>query len=321
MAASSSRLFAVPMLFATALMCAGAAALLAGTTPHARAEAQSSKAPAHIVSVGGAVTETLFALGLGERVKAVDTTSMYPAAAMKLPKVGYLRQLSAEGVLAMRPDLVLLGEGAGPAAAVTQIKSANVPVADIATSWTPDGIAGMVETVGDAVGERAAADKLAADVTVQFAALAAGIPTTSKPTILLLLNAGTGPMLGAGKGTAAEAAILLAGGQLALPTLEGYRPLSLEPVMAADPDFIVIPSHVVQALGGPDALGSIDVISHTNAGRDGRIIIADSLYLLGFGPRTPQAIADLAEIIYPDADIPLAGRSSTPSGLVRLVGN
>ena len=90
-----------------------------------------------------------------------------------------------------------------------------------------------------------------------------------------------------------------------MPTLEGYKPLSLEPVLAADPDYIIVPSHVVEILGGMDGLRELDVIAETNAGREGRIIIADSLYLLGFGPRAPQAAADLARIFHPDADIPL----------------
>ncbi|MDW3096709.1 MAG: ABC transporter substrate-binding protein [Alphaproteobacteria bacterium] len=306
------------LLLAAALIFGGGAALLAGTSPDARAEAL--QASERIVSVGGAVTETLYALGLGSKVLAADTTSMYPAEAQALPKVGYLRQLSAEGVLGMRPDLILLGEGAGPAAAVEQIKSADLTVVEVGTPWTPDGVSNLIETVGAAAGNASNAREFAATVTAQFNELADAVPTTGKPSVLLVLNAGAGPLLGAGTDTAAEAVITLAGGRLALPTLDGYKPLSLEPVLAADPDFILIPSHVVMALGGPEALAEIDVISKTTAGREGRIIVADSLYLLGFGPRTPQAIADLADIFHPDADIPLAGREQAPSGRLTLTG-
>lgn len=307
------------LLLTAALAFGGGAALLLGASPHARAEAP--QAPERIVSVGGAVTETLYALGLGGRVLAADTTSMYPAQARALPKVGYLRQLSAEGVLGMRPDLILLGAGAGPAAAVEQIKSADLDVVEVATSWTPEGVTALIESVGAAAGDAEEARKVAAAVTAQFTELADAVPATNRPSVLLVLNAGAGPLLGAGTNTAAEAVITLAGGRLALPTLEGYKPLSLEPVLAADPDFILIPSHVVTALGGPDALTEVDVISQTTAGREGRIIVADSLYLLGFGPRSPQAIADLADMFHPDADIPLAGREQAPSGRMVLTGS
>jgi ABC-type Fe3+-hydroxamate transport system substrate-binding protein len=58
-----------------------------------------------IVSVGGAVTEILYALGLEQRVIAVDTTSLYPPRALaEKPNVGYMRQLSPEGVLALGPS-------------------------------------------------------------------------------------------------------------------------------------------------------------------------------------------------------------------------
>lgn len=307
------------LLLAAALVFGGGAALLTGTAPHARAEAP--QAPERIVSVGGAVTETLYALGHGSKVLAADTTSMYPAEARALPKVGYLRQLSAEGVLGMRPDLILLGEGAGPAAAVEQIRSADLGVIEIGTPWTPDGVVTLIETVGEAAGDAAQAAELAAMIKTQFSELKEAVPTTDQPSVLLVLNAGTGPLLGAGTNTAAEAVIIMAGGRLALPTLEGYKPLSLEPVLAADPDFILIPSHVVMALGGEEELAKIDVISKTKAGREGRIIVADSLYLLGFGPRTPQAVADLAELFHPDADIPLAGRTQAPSGRMSLTGS
>lgn len=307
------------LLVAAAIIFGGGAALLTGTSPHARAEAP--QAPERIVSVGGAVTETLYALGLGSKVLAADTTSMYPAEARALPKVGYLRQLSAEGVLGMRPDLILLGEGAGPAAAVDQIKSADLDVVEVGTPWTPEGVATLIETVGTAAGDASAATDYAETVSAQFDEVAKAVPTTDQPSVLLVLNAGAGPLLGAGTNTAAEAVITMAGGRLALPTLEGYKPLSLEPVLAADPDFILIPSHVVMALGGEDALAEIDVISKTTAGREGRIIVADSLYLLGFGPRTPQAIADLANLFHPQADIPLAGREQAPSGRMSLSGS
>ncbi|GGD17125.1 heme/hemin ABC transporter substrate-binding protein [Pyruvatibacter mobilis] len=277
------------------------AAVLTGAGPHAVA----AEAPERIISVGGAVTETLFALGLGDRIVAVDSTSLYPAEATALPQVGYLRQLSSEGVLAQRPDMVLLGEGAGPASAVEQITNSGLAVENIAIGWSPESVTTMIRKVGDATGAGDRAGTLADSVAADFAALADAVPQEDGPTVLLVISAGAGPLLGAGTHTAAEVAISLAGGRLALPTLEGYKPLSLEPVLAADPDYIIVPSHVVEILGGMDGLRELDVIAETNAGRNGRIIIADSLYLLGFGPRAPQAAADLARIFHPDADIPL----------------
>lgn len=279
----------------------------------------AARAPERIVSVGGAVTETLFALGLGNRVAAVDTTSTYPAEAAALPKVGYLRQLSAEGVLAMRPDLVLLGSGAGPAAAVKQLAASSVPVRHINVTSSAEGVLTLIRETGAATQTRTAADALADQAASQFRTLRTAIAGHAEPSVLLLLNTGNGPMLGAGADTAAEAIIRLAGGRLALPGLVGYRPLSLEPILAADPDWLIIPSHVADMLGGPSGLAGLDVVASTRAGRSGRVVIADSLYSLGFGPRTPQAAADLAALLHPDADIPTLGRSAGSSGLMETL--
>lgn len=305
--------------FLLLLLGMSGAALLGGGVPPAPAQGLPEISGSRIVVAGGAVTETLFALGLGDRIAALDTTSVFPPQANALPKVGYLRQLSAEGVLAMRPDMVLLGEGAGPAAAVEQIKSSSVPVHEIKIGWAPEDVSAMVREIGAATGTAPQADVLAGQIDENFASVAQSVPDADGPTALLVLGAGNGPLLGAGANTAAEAVIVLAGGQLALPRLEGYRPLSLESVLAADPDYIILPSHVMQALGGEEALSDVDVIAKTTAGQEGRIIVVDSLYMLGFGPRTPQAAADLATIFFPDADIPLAGRATSPSQLVRLV--
>ncbi len=273
-----------------------------------------------IVSVGGAITETLFALGLGDSLRAADTTSTFPPQALQLPKVGYLRQLSAEGVLAMRPDLIVLSGEAGPAAAVEQMKSSGLPVAQIEIGRTPDAVASMVQYVGTTAGEEAAADELAQSITSQFSDLSDALPSDQRKSVLLILSVGNGPLLGAGADTAASAMIELAGGVLAFPDMQGYKPISLEPVLAADPAWIVLPSHVAMTLGGPKGIGSFDVIARTRAGQEGRVAVIDSHYLLGFGPRAPQAAADLASLLHPDIEIPNVGRDASPSSLVTLAG-
>ncbi|MBO6544168.1 MAG: ABC transporter substrate-binding protein [Alphaproteobacteria bacterium] len=273
-----------------------------------------------IVSVGGAITETLFALKLGDRIRAVDTTSTYPDAAKALPKVGYLRELSAEGVLAMQPDLVLLSAEAGPPAAIAQLKAAGIPVQQIAIGRTPDGVRSMVEAIGQATGTQNSAAELAAQIGAGFDSLAAALPAEQTTRVLLLLSAGAGPLLGAGANTAAASIIALGGGQLAFPEMDGYKAVSLEPVLAADPDWLLFPSHVAMALGGADGIAALDVVSKTRAGQAGRVAFVDSHYLLGFGPRAPQAAADLATLFYPDITIPTIGRDAVPSSLLGLMG-
>jgi iron complex transport system substrate-binding protein len=94
-----------------------------------------------IVSVGGAVTEILYALGLESRIIAVDSTSLYPPLALAdKPSVGYMRQLSAEGVLGLDPSLVLAAEGSGPKDTIAVLEGASVPFVQIPDRFTGDGI-------------------------------------------------------------------------------------------------------------------------------------------------------------------------------------
>src|SRR5499426_2306718 len=94
-----------------------------------------------IVSVGGAVTEILYALGLEQRVVAVDATSHYPPQALREKRsVGYFRALSPEGVLGLNPSLILAIEGAGPKQAMTVIEAAGIGFVSVPDRFTGEGI-------------------------------------------------------------------------------------------------------------------------------------------------------------------------------------
>ncbi len=124
---------------------------------------------AHIVSIGSAVTEILFALGVGERVVAVDQTSVYPEAARKLPNVGYMRALSPEGVLSKTPSVIIASEGSGPREAIEVLSHSSVPVVLIPDGHSPDAIVRKIEMVADAVGIPEKGQELANAVRSDFA--------------------------------------------------------------------------------------------------------------------------------------------------------
>ena len=79
-----------------------------------------------IVTIGGSVTETVFSLGAGKSVVATDWSSRIPEKVSKLPQVGYLRQLSSEGILSMNPDQILTSSEIGPPKVVDQLSSAGL---------------------------------------------------------------------------------------------------------------------------------------------------------------------------------------------------
>ena len=106
-----------------------ALALLLGLVPLACTPAPpQAEAPrsSRIVALGSPVTETLYALGVGDRVVGADLSSQHPAATAELPKVGYFRQFSPEGVLSLTPDLVLASDAAGPPVALERLRGAGL---------------------------------------------------------------------------------------------------------------------------------------------------------------------------------------------------
>lgn len=253
-----------------------------------------------LVSVGGSVTETVFALGAADQLVGVDTSSIYPESARELPKVGYQRVLSAEGILSLRPTLLLSDEQAGPATVIQQLRAAGLPVQTVPTATTGAAVSEKILLIGRTLNRDSRAEQLARRVAHQLRSVALALTGREPgPKVLLLLAHGRGSPLGAGSDTQAEAMIHMAGGQNALRGFRGYKPVSPEAVVAAAPEVIVLPEQSLQSLGGLDAALATSGLSATPAARDGRIVVLDMLYLLGMGPRTGDAVNELVAAFHP----------------------
>jgi iron complex transport system substrate-binding protein len=277
----------------------GAAALGLATLVASPLRAQQ-KTP-RIVSVGSSLTEIFYALGAENLLAGVDSTSLYPPQAKSLPQVGYMRALSAEGVLALKPTLIVATTAAGPAAVLDQLRSTGIEVIVLPDHYDYDSVIKKIEMVGKVTGKTAEAQALVdrglSDMKALKERLAA---TTSKPRVLFLLSVSGGAPQAAGRDTAADGIIRLAGGVNAIDGYAGYRPLTPEAVIASRADFVLLPRQSVEALGGVQAVLDQPALNRTPAGRDGKVLQFDALLLLGFGPRTPQAATELAAALHPE---------------------
>lgn len=263
-----------------------------------RVRAQNSP---RIVSVGSALTEIVFALGAEDQLVGVDTTSQYPAAAQALPQVGYMRALSAEGVLSLKPTLVIATTAAGPATTLDQLRATGIEVLVLPERYDYDSVIAKIAAVGHVTGKQTAAEAMIARGRADMAKLAKRIATaTRKPRVLFLLSMGGGAPQAAGRDTAADGIIRLAGGANAIDSYAGYRPLTPEAVIASRADFILVTRQTVQAMGGIETVLNQPALRQTPAGRAGKVLEFDTLLLLGFGPRTPQAAQELATALHPD---------------------
>jgi iron complex transport system substrate-binding protein len=270
--------------------------LLAASAP-VRAEP-----PARVLALGGAVTETVYAIGAGDRLVAVDQTSVFPKPAERLPKLGYVRALGAEGMLSLAPDVVLASADAGPPAALAKLTQAGVTLLTLREVHTPDAALARVHDVGAALGRTAQADAMAAALSADLAQIRQDVAATQdRPRVLFLLSAGRGAPMGAGRNTAADAMIALAGGTNVLADMTQYRPLSAEAVLIAAPEVIVTTTDTLAAIGGIAGLRTLPGMATTPALLNNRVYAFDALFLLGFGPRLAQATHDLGRALHPGA--------------------
>jgi iron complex transport system substrate-binding protein len=279
----------------------GAFALGTGGDAHAQGRAAPGAPVERIVSIGGAVTETVFALGQGAKVVAVDTTSTYPAAANGLPKVGYARTLGAEAVLSLAPTLILASEDAGPPETMDHLRRSGVTVRSIHVGNSPAGVPAMIASVAEALGVAQRGATLKACVGNQIdAVLARTRGLSAKPRVMFLLGTSAGDILASGSDTRADAMIALAGGFNAVQGYRGYKPLTAEAAVAAQPEVLLLTSEGIASAGGLRALQQNAGLAATPALQRNAVEHRDSLFLLGFGPRTSQAVQWLATRLHPE---------------------
>ncbi|RWD63375.1 hemin ABC transporter substrate-binding protein [Mesorhizobium sp.] len=251
-----------------------------------------------IASIGGSITEIVYALGEEGRLVARDSTSTYPEAAAKLPDVGYMRALSPEGVLSVNPTGILALQGSGPKEAVDVLKKSSVPFIEVPDHFNHEGILEKIRIVGKALGVEAKAEKLAIDTDAKLTAAEKQTASIKeRKRVLFVLSTQGGKILAAGSDTAADGIIKLAGAVNAVEGFSGYKGMTDEAIVSAKPDVIL-----TMKGGGPpiseDELFANPAVASTPAGTNRKMISMWGGYLLGFGPRTAEAIHDLAVSLY-----------------------
>lgn len=253
-----------------------------------------------VLTLGGAVTEIAVALGAQDQLIARDSTSTWPPSVLDLPDVGYVRALSPEGVLSVAPDLILAEKGAGPAESIAVLEAAGVEFVTLPDDPTPQGVLAKIDAVATALRLPEAGATLRAEVAQGLAgAEARAAAVTNRKRVLFVLSLQSGRVMAGGEGSSAEGIIALAGGVNAATGFDGYKQMTDEAVIAAAPDLILMMDR-----GGDLSINAEDVLAHpalalTPAAQNGQILRMNGMLLLGFGPRTPEAAAQLHDALYP----------------------
>ena len=274
------------MLISTSLLC---------LIPHL-SNAKQDDHETRIISAGGSITEILFALGLGDKLVGVDTTSLYPKQALELPKVGYFRSMGAEGLMSLNPDIIIAAKGAGPKAALIQVMALGVEVNTYDQAiYTVDAWKELITSLGSDYSKLREANQLIEKVTRGLATQVTERRYKEKQlNAVVLLSIGQRGPVAAGENTVPNLLLNLAGINNLAHELEGYKPFSSELLAKKKIDLVLIPSHVIAGLGGKEAICQNQIIKI--AMTEGcNIYVMDGLLLMGFGARLDQAVGQIIE--------------------------
>ena len=251
-----------------------------------------------VLSVGGSVTEIVYALGEGDRLVARDSTSSFPDSAVKLPDVGYMRALAPEGVLSVNPDLIIAEEGSGPQETIDVLREAQIDFVTIPDGFSAEAVQIKIEAVAKALGVEDKGKELADKTLSSIKAAALDATREDRKRVIFILSTRGGRIVASGTNTAADGIIALAGATNVISDFEGYKPLTDEAVLAAAPDVILMMDRGGNHSAADDELLTMPSIAGTPAAETRSILRMNGLLLLGFGPRTGEAITALNKALY-----------------------
>ncbi|PYC28258.1 hemin ABC transporter substrate-binding protein [Aquipseudomonas alcaligenes] len=268
--------------------------------------AAAAELPQRWVSSGGSLSEWVVRLGGEGRLVGVDTTSLHPQSLRQLPSVGYQRALSAEGVLSLRPDILIGSEEMGPPPVVAQIAAAGVRVESLSAKPDLANLERNVLRLGELLGVPAQAREQMAAYRQQLQDQAQWVAEARRrqapPRVVMLLGHAGSNLMAAGQGSLAVWLIEQAGGESPVAH-QGYKALSNEALLALDPQVLIFAD---RSLHGEEARQALlkhnPLLQQTSAVRDGRLQALDPTLLVGgLGPRLPEGLAELSAAFYPSA--------------------
>lgn len=243
-----------------------------------------------IVSLSASTTEIISSLGGESLLVGVDLSSNFPKEVSSLPKVGYMRTLSIEGILSLKPQIVIGTEEAGPKSTLEQLQKANVKLLILDEKYNFESVVNKINQIGKFIGKEKEAKILSNSVLNEYKSLPF---RKSNIKVLFLYSRNANSIFISGKNTAAHHMIELSGAKNAITDFSDYKQLTPESLAIANPDFILMPEGSVKGLGGESSIWELPGMNLTRAGKEKNLIIMDDLMLLGFGPRFPKAIAIL----------------------------
>lgn len=262
---------------------------------------ENDKADKRVLSIAKQYTEIIFALRAEKDLVAVDLSSTYPDAAKQLPTVGYHRALSVEGILAVKPDLILHDNNIGPEHVVKQLEDLKIPMKVFGKY--KDNIAGtdsLIREMGVYFNRQAAADSLCKQLDADMAVALEQSKQYKDSVKVLVIHYGQANnvyLVMTQKSTAAKM-IAWAGGKITVTDEKGMKQLSPEAIAAADPDVILLTDFGYDKLGSIEKIKELPGLAKTRAANNNRIYRVEEHDMVYLGPRTGKNVLALQKLIH-----------------------
>lgn len=282
------------------LMRASAACLAGLALPRA-GSAASQAIPRRIVTIGSDITETVARIDGLSRIVAVDSGSRRPPGVEKLPRVGFMRSLSAEGVVGATPDLIVATSASGPPDVIKQITDAGIRLETLPVSESVEGILAKTLSIGALIDRSAAAARLAQDIAAQAAALRERLSgVTARPKVLFVVGLAASAPLAAGAIPAISGAIALAGGENAGNAWTSVKPVSREALYGMQISLVLTTSEILGRAGGPEGFLRLTGLSELASLSADRAMAIDTDPFFLFGPSTVELATEVARKLHPE---------------------
>lgn len=266
-----------------------------------RAGFAAPNTPRRIVTIGADITETVALIDGLTKIVAIDHGSRRPPEVARLPNIGSFRSLSAEGIVAMAPDLIIASAASGPPDVIKQIRDAGFRLETVSAPDTVDGIVAKIISIGDLIDQPVAAARLADRIAAEAAEMKMRLANArSRPKVLFVVGLTSAAPLAAGAIPSISEAIALAGGENAGAVWTSVKPVSREALFGMPLALVLTTSEILNRTGGPDGFLRVAGMSGIASLSADHVMAIDTGPFFLFGPSTLEIATEIARKLHPD---------------------
>ena len=253
-----------------------------------------------VIAVGGSITEILYFLNLEKSIIGIDVTSNYPDEAKKITSVGYVRNISSEGILSLNPSLIIGEDDMGPTGTIKQLNESKVDLRIIKENESAYGILNKIYCIASIMGQQENAKKIINEKLINEIKELEEIKNQQilkNKKIMLVLSMQPSSIVVAGKNTSGDSFIQMMGAKNIFDSFEGWKSVSKEAILKHNPDYVLLPSKNLHKNSKVEDFSKDIMFLNTTAGEKSNFIFEDGMTMLGFGPRTIYSALKIAKKI------------------------